>query len=129
MIGLIAGAAFASISAIFQLKILFPNLLSTFQQGLNAQVLREQSGIPFASYMYHNILGGYLAFVFPLALYFGIYRKSLLSLVAAVVIAVGVVITSTRIGMGITVLMFLVTAMILVFERRKQDLLKIGLVG
>ena len=32
--GLVAGAVFVSISAILQLKILFPNLMSTFQQGL-----------------------------------------------------------------------------------------------
>jgi hypothetical protein len=127
--GIIIGAVSISMSAILQLKILFPNLLSTFQDGINSQILREQSGIPFASYMYHNILGGYLAFVFPLTLYFGIYRKNMLSLVAAVIIAVGVVITSTRIGMGITLLMFLVTAIILVFEQRKQDLIKIVLVG
>jgi O-antigen ligase len=128
-IGLIVGAVLISISAILQLKILFPNLLDTFQHGLNAQILREQSGIPFASYMYHNILGGYLASIFPLALYFGIYRKSIFSLVAAVIIAVGVVITSTRIGLGITLLMYLITATILIFERRKLDLLKMGLVG
>ena len=79
--------------------------------------------------MYHNILGGYLAFIFPLTLYFGIYRKSILSLVAAVIIAVGVVITSTRIGLGITILMFLITAIILIFEQRKKDLFKVGLVG
>jgi O-antigen ligase len=128
-IGLIVGAVFTSISAILQLKILFPNLLSTFQQGLNAQIMREQSGIPFASYMHHNILGGYLAFIFPLTLYFGIYKKSTVSLVAAVIIAVGVVITSTRIGLGITLLMFLITAIILIFKRRKLDLAKVGLVG
>jgi tetratricopeptide (TPR) repeat protein len=127
--GLIAGAAFASIAAILQLKILFPNLIATFQHGLNAQILREQSGIPFASYMYHNILGGYLAFIFPLALYFGIYRKSLFSLTAAIIIAMGVVITSTRIGLGITLLMYFVTAVILTIEGRKKDLLKVGLVG
>ena len=129
LMGLVAGAVFVSISAILQLKILFPNLMSTFQQGLNAQVLREQAGIPFASYMHHNILGGYLVFIFPLALYFGIYRKSLLSLAASVIIAVGVVITSTRIGLGITVLMYTITLVILLLARRKQDLLKIGLVG
>ena len=127
--GLITGAVFTSISAILQLKILFPNLLSTFQQGINAQILREQSGIPFASYMYHNILGGYLTFVFPLALYFGIYKKNMLSLVAASVVAAGVVLTSTRIGLGITILMYAITLAILLLARRKQDLLKIGLVG
>ena len=37
LMGLITGAVFTSISAILQLKILFPNLLSTFQQGINAQ--------------------------------------------------------------------------------------------
>jgi O-antigen ligase len=129
LMGLITGAVFTSISAILQLKILFPNLLSTFQQGINAQILREQSGIPFASYMYHNILGGYLTFVFPLALYFGIYKKNMLSLVAASVVAAGVVLTSTRIGLGITVLMYAITLAILLLARRKQDLLKIGLVG
>jgi O-antigen ligase len=129
LIGLIVGAVFASISAILQIKILFPNLLATFQQGINAQILREQSGIPFASYMYHNILGGYLAFIFPLSLYFGIYKKSIFSLVAAVIIAVGVVITSTRIGLGITILMLLITAIILIFNQRKKDLFKVGLVG
>lgn len=127
--GLIAGAALASIAAILQLKILFPNLIATFQHGLNAQILREQSGIPFASYMYHNMLGGYLAFIFPLALYFGIYRKSLVSLAAAIIIAVGVVITSTRIGLGITLLMYIITAAIIIFEGKKKDLLKVGLVG
>lgn len=127
--GLIAGASFASIAAILQLKILFPNLIATFQHGLNAQILREQSGIPFASYMYHNILGGYLAFIFPLALYFGIYRKSLVSLAAAIIIAIGVVITSTRIGLGITFLMYIITIAILIFEGKKKDLFKVGLVG
>jgi len=127
--GLIAGAAFASIAAILQLKILFPNLIATFQHGINAQILREQSGIPFASYMYHNILGGYLAFIFPLALYFGIYRESLVSLAAAIIIAVGVVITSTRIGLGITLLMYIITVAIIIFEGKKKDLLKVGLLG
>jgi O-antigen ligase len=129
LIGLIVGAVFTSISAILQIKILFPNLLATFQQGINAQILREQSGIPFASYMYHNILGGYLVFIFPLTLYFGIYKKSIFSLVAAVIIAVGVVITSTRIGLGITILMCLITSIILIFDQRKRDLFKVGLVG
>jgi len=127
--GLIAGTVFLSISAILQLKILFPNLMATFQHGLNAQILREQSGIPFASYMYHNILGGYLAFIFPLTLYFGIYRKSFVSLAAAIIIALGVVITSTRIGLGIILLMYFITTAILIFERKKKELLKIGLVG
>ena len=129
LMGLIAGAVFTSISAIIQLKILFPNLLSTFQQGLYAQVLREQSGIPFASYMYHNILGGYLALIFPLALYFGIYRKNMLSFAAAVVIVVGVVISSTRIGLGITFLMYFATLAILIHTKKKQELLKVGLVA
>ena len=115
---------FASISAIVQIKILFPNLLATFQQGINAQILREQSGIPFASYMYHNILGGYLAFIFPIALYFGIYRKNLLSLVAASVVGAGVVLTSTRIGLGITVLMYVITLVILLLAKEETGLIK-----
>lgn len=57
IIGLIAGASVSSICAILQHLILFPQLINTFQQGLNAQILMEQSGIPFSSYSYHNILG------------------------------------------------------------------------
>lgn len=129
LIGLVAGATFISISAIIQLKILFPNLWSTFTQGLNAQTLREQSGIPFASYMYHNILGGYLAFILPLALYFGLYKKSILALAAAVIIGVGVVITSTRIGLAISLLTYLVTFAMLLYDRRRTDLPKLTIVA
>ena len=76
IIGFIAGAGASSICTIIQHLILFPHLTEAFQKGLYAQILREQQGIPFSSYSYHNILGGYLAFVFPLAFISAdIYRK------------------------------------------------------
>ena len=123
--GLVAGATMSSVSAILQHLILFPNLMKTFAQGMYASLLREQAGIPFASYSYHNILGGYLAFVLPLAIYFSVYKKSILSTIASSIIIVGVVLTSTRIGLGIVFLCLLASFVLFFFSRNKAGLLKV----
>lgn len=123
--GLVAGAALSSVAAILQHFILFPNLMKTFSQGMYASILREQAGIPFASYAYHNILGGYLAFILPLAIYFSVYRKSVLSLIASSIIISGVVLTSTRIGLGIVFLCLLASFILFLASKNKTGLLKI----
>ena len=123
--GLVAGATMSSVSAILQHLVLFPNLMKTFAQGMYASLLREQAGIPFASYSYHNILGGYLAFVLPLAIYFSVYKKSILSTIASSIIIVGVVLTSTRIGLGIVFLCLLASFVLFFFSRNKAGLLKV----
>ena len=128
--GLVVGATMSSVSAIFQHLILFPNLMKTFSQGMYASLLREQAGIPFASYSYHNILGGYLAFILPLAIYFSVYKKSIVSTIASSIIIVGVVLTSTRIGLGIVILCLLASFVLFILSKNKIGLLKvIGIVA
>jgi O-antigen ligase len=128
--GLVAGATMSSVSAILQHLILFPNLMKTFSQGMYASLLREQAGIPFASYSYHNILGGYLAFILPLAIYFSVYKKSIVSTIASSIIIVGVVLTSTRIGLGIVVLCLLASFVLFILSKNKGGFIKvIGIVA
>lgn len=124
-VGLIAGAALSSVAAILQHQILFPNLMKVFTHGRYASLLMEQSGIPFASYAYHNILGGYLAFVLPLAIYFSVYKKSVLSIIASSIIIVGVVITSTRIGLGIAFLGLIAYLALFFYSRNRLGILKV----
>jgi O-antigen ligase len=123
--GLVAGATMSSVSAILQHLILFPNLMKTFSQGMYASLLREQAGIPFASYSYHNILGGYLTFILPLAIYFSVYKKSVLSTIASSIIIVGVVLTSTRIGLGIVALCLLASFALFILVKHKVGSIKV----
>jgi len=128
--GLVSGGAGCSISAFIQHLVLFPNLVSAFQQGMYAHILKEQSSIPFSSYSHHNMLGGYLAFIFPLALYFALWRKETAAVGASIavpaLIVAGVVLSSTRIGLGIVVLCLLAAfAFLLVGRRAKTGIPKI----
>lgn len=125
LIGLISGASVSAICAILQHLILFPHLTTAFQQGLYAQILKEQQGIPFSSYSYHNILGGYLAFVFPLGVYFAVYKRSILSIMASGLIIIGVVLTSTRIGLGIMLLTTIVSIGLVLMHRNQWQVLRI----
>ncbi|OPX92511.1 MAG: O-Antigen ligase [Syntrophorhabdus sp. PtaB.Bin006] len=122
--GLVAGAALSAVGAMIQHKILFPSLVNVFTQGYYAHLLKEQSGVPFASYLYHNMLGGYLAFVFPLSLYYTAYKKSTVSLFASAVIMTGVVLTSTRIGLGIVLLTLFASTVMLLLERDKKGMIR-----
>lgn len=124
LVGLVAGAALSAVAAMIQHKILFPSLVNAFTQGYYAHLLKEQSGVPFASYLYHNMLGGYLAFVFPLSLYYTAYKKSTVSLFASAVIVTGVVLTSTRIGLGIVLLTLFASTVMLLWERDKKGMIR-----
>ena len=123
--GLVAGAALSSFAAILQHQILFPNLMKAFTHGRYASLLMEQSGIPFASYAYHNILGGYLAFILPLAIYLTIYRKSISSGIASSLIITGGVLTSTRIGLAIVLLGLIANLVIFIYSRNRLGILKV----
>lgn len=125
IMGLVAGAGASSACAIIQHLFLFPNLADAFQQGLYAQILREQQGIPFSSYAYHNILGGYLAFVFPLSVYLGVCTKKISALLVSALIVTGVVLTSTRIGLGIVILATVAIISLTIMRRIRWGLTKI----
>jgi O-antigen ligase len=127
--GLTAGATMCAVAAILQHEVLFPNLVTVFQQGLYAHILKEQSGIPFASYSYHNILGGYLAALFPIAIYFAVHKRAVSGLVgiaASALIVTGVVLTSTRIGLGIVGLCLGATLGFLLASRNRSGFIKIA---
>ena len=132
-LGLVAGGAGSALSAILQHLILFPNLRSAFQQGMYAHILREQSGIPFASYSHHNMLGGYLAVIFSLALYFAASRKGIAAVIASVgaaaLIVTGTVLTSTRIGLGIIVICLVGTFIYLMVTSEERGRTAIRICG
>ena len=122
--GLVAGATGCAISAVLQHLILFPKLTSVFQQSMYAHALKDQSGIPFASFSHHNMLGGYLAIVFPLSVYFAIGKKGaivwLMSIAASALMVTGLVLSSKQIGMGLVILSLLITSIVVVFTIRDK---------
>jgi O-antigen ligase len=147
---LVTGGFLVALCAIVQHRFLFPGLLDAFKEGAYAQVVREQSGIPFVSYLYHNMVGGYLAFIFPLALYFSVYepparsgvsdsrcnesttgrilqaaRPFLFMLFAAVIIT-GIILSSSRIGMGLALLCLIFVAIALLVRKAWRGLLKMA---
>lgn len=125
---LVFGAFMLSVSAIVQHTILFPRLLDTFTQGRYAEIMREQGGIPFASYLYHNMLGGYLAFVFPLAVYFvlaRLFRGGALYGLCASVIIVGIILSSSRISMGLSLLALIGAGIVLIWKAQWQGILRL----
>ena len=131
LFGLVTGAGCCALSAIVQHLVLFPNLKSAFQQGMYAHILKEQSSIPFSSYSHHNMLGGYLAIIFPVAIYFVVSRKNVFSLIASVLASVlmiaGVILSSTRIGLGLVILCVSAAVIFLaVAAKEKRGITKIG---
>ncbi len=97
------GAAVLGICAMIQLKVLFPKLIETLKGGRYADIASIQA-IPFASFLYHNVFGGYMSFILPLTLYFGIYKKKLLFQIASIFTIAGIVLSTSRIAMGISFL-------------------------
>ncbi|MCX5803905.1 MAG: hypothetical protein NTU69_10325, partial [Proteobacteria bacterium] len=100
---LVIGTFISSLCVIIQSKTLFPNLIEELGNGRYAAFVKEQP-IPFSSFIYHNILGGYFCFVLPFALYFGIIRTRWIFIIATVGIIVGLIFSTSRMAMGISLL-------------------------
>ena len=100
---LVVGAALSAICAVVQVKVLFPNIIETFQGGRYADIARGQA-IPFSSFLYHNVFGGYMCFVLPMAIYLGVYQGKWLYMIAAPCIIAGITLSTSRIAMGISLL-------------------------
>ncbi len=100
---LVAGAFASSICAIMQFTVLFPNLFEILQGSRLNQMVRGQA-IPISSFSYHNMLGGYLACVLPIALYYSIVKKRLLYIFVSSIIIAGIVLTTSRIAMMIGIM-------------------------
>ncbi|MBA4416359.1 MAG: hypothetical protein C0392_00385 [Syntrophus sp. (in: bacteria)] len=118
---LVLGAAASSVFAFIQYTMLFPALLGTLKDGRYAAVLREQSGIPFASYIYHNIFGGYLAVILPISLYFAVFERKILYIIASALIIVATILSSTRIGMGLSIMTLLIFTSVMIKKRQVKD--------
>jgi len=119
---LVIGTFFSSLCIIIQSKILFPHLVEEAGIGKYIALVREQP-IGFSSFIYHNILGGYFCFIFPIAVYFGIVNQRWFFTIATVGIITGLIFTTSRIAMGITLLSSLVILMILLKKRQLKSIL------
>lgn len=97
---LVIGAFVSAVLTVIQFIVLYPNLMATLKEGKAALMVRGQA-IPTSSFLYHNILGGYFAFVLPLAIFYGVFGKRIIYTVAAIAIMTGLILTTTRIGVAI----------------------------
>jgi O-antigen ligase len=121
---LLAGVFVSSLCAMLQFKILFPNLLEIFQGGKYEHIVKGQA-IPVSSFAYHNILGGYFAFVLPVALYYSIVEKKSLYIFVSSIIIAGLVLTTSRIAMGIVILETLFCIALTIKERNLRGFFSI----
>jgi O-antigen ligase len=114
---LVAGAFLSSLCSIMQFTVLYPKLLDILRQSKYA-LLVETQPIPFSSFLYHNIFGGYLASIVPISLYFAIYKKKIFYSVTTIAILAGLILTTTRIGIGLAVLSILAS---LILSAKNSD--------
>ena len=125
---LVIGAFLSSLCAIIQFTILYPGLMNVFRHTRYAALL-ESNAIPFSSYEYHNILGGYLASIVPISLYFALFEKKIFYMVTTVVILAGLTLTTSRTGIGLATLTVMVSLALLVKEHDiKGGLRLLGLI-
>jgi len=121
---IVSGATVLGICAIIQSKVLFPKLIEAFKGGRYADIASIQS-IPFGSFLYHNVFGGYMSFILPLALYFGICKKKRLFEIAAIFIMAGIALSTSRIAMGISFLFLTGYIFFLIKEKNIRDILNL----
>lgn len=125
---MIIGAALSAVCAIVQSKILFPNLIDIFKGGRNAEIARAQT-IPFSSFIYHNVFGGFMCFVLPLSLYFGVVRKKWLYVAASAVIITGVILSTSRIAMGLSLIVLAAFVMLMIKHGDKKGVLFVFIIA
>jgi O-antigen ligase len=119
---LIVGAFLSSLCAILQVTVVYPALMGTFQHSKYASLVGNQT-IPFSSFLYHNIFGGYLASIVPISLYFAIFEKKIFYSITTIVVLTGLILTTTRIGIGLALLTILALLTVLVKDRDVKSIL------
>jgi O-antigen ligase len=115
---LVTGAFLSSVCSIIQFTVLYPKLMDVFRQSKYALLIESQP-IPFSSFLYHNIFGGYLASIVPISLYFAVYKKRIFYSITTIIILTGLILTTTRIGIGLAVLSILV---LLILSAKDRDM-------
>jgi O-antigen ligase len=115
---LVLGTFISALCAAIQAKVLFPNLIEAFEGGRYAEIVKGQA-IPFSSFLYHNVFGGFMCFVLPLALYFGVFQRKLFYMVATSGIITGLILSTSRIAIGIS---FLAVLYFIILMIKKRDI-------
>ncbi len=121
MKALIVGTFLSSLCAVMQFTVVYPALQDTFRNSRYASLIASQT-IPFSSFLYHNIFGGYLASIIPISLYFAIFRRNAFYSITTIVIITGLILTTTRIGIGLAVLAILA---MLILSLKDRDLKRV----
>ena len=120
---LVVGGLVLAACAIVQHCALFPSLRTIFTSGQYAALLGEQSSIPFGSYLYHNIMGGYLAFLFPLSIFLAASEKPFAWAPISATIIIGVVLSSSRIALTLVVIIVGICGVAFFIKRKFQQAL------
>jgi O-antigen ligase len=110
--GLVWGCAALVVCAILQYKILFPQLLAAFRETQYHWMLLERN-VPFGAFVNENMLGGYLALVLPVSLYFAFVKEKKAHLVSAVIIVGGILFSLSRLSAIVMCLEMAVAAVII----------------
>ncbi|MCX7698886.1 MAG: O-antigen ligase family protein [Candidatus Goldbacteria bacterium] len=124
---IVIASAVISICAIVQSKVLFPKLIETFKGERYGDMVMAQS-IPFASFLYHNVFGGYMCFVLPLSIYFGIYLKKRLFNITTIFIIAGLIHSTSRIAMAVSGLFLIVSVCFMLKEKNIKGILNLLLI-
>ncbi len=119
---LVCGAFLSALCAIIQFTVVYPKLMDMYRNSQYALLVGSQT-IPFSSFLYHNIFGGYLACILPLSIYFAIFEKKKFYSITTIVILAGLILTTTRIGLGLAGLGILITLAFLIRDRKTRDIL------
>ncbi|HEX2965890.1 MAG TPA: O-antigen ligase family protein [Syntrophorhabdaceae bacterium] len=117
---LVIGSCFSAFCSILQFTVLYPKLTETLRFTRYAALVGSQP-IPFASFLYHNILGGYLAAILPISFYFAASDKKILYSCTTTIILAGLILTTTRIGIGLALLSIVVLLAISVKDRNPKS--------
>jgi O-antigen ligase len=121
---LVVGAFLSSLCSIVQFTVLYPKLMDVLRQSKYA-LLVEAQPIPFSSFLYHNIFGGYLASIAPISLYFAVYKRKIFYSITTITILTGLILTTTRIGIGLAVLSILASLIVSAKDRDVRGLFHI----
>jgi O-antigen ligase len=122
---LIFGAFLSSLCAIMQFTVVYPALMDAFRKS-RYSLLVEAQPIPFSSFLYHNIFGGYLASIAPISFFFAVYRRRIFYSITTVIILTALILTTTRIGIGLVALFILVSLILSVKDRDVKRILHIA---
>jgi len=109
---LLAGAVLSVFCMIAQTYLLFPNLFKSSLTGSDAIALSERV-VPFSSFINESPLGGFFVTLLPIALYFALLKKNILSVMASLLIFFGLLFSMSRIAIIISFIYFVVLAFLI----------------